>query len=174
MELERKLLKKIKKGNQQAFRILYDRYAGDAIRTVYAITRNNNHTFDIVQETFIKVFRHIDRFDVSKPFKPWFYRILVNESMRYMKKEAKLVTGLTEDTLDYLGQQHSSSTYDDLEIAMERLQPEMRTLLVLKYVNSYTEQEIARLLDVPKSTVKSRLYQARNELRAYLGGMANE
>lgn len=171
---ERKLLKKIKKGNQQAFRTLYDRYANDAIRTVYAITRSHHDTLDIVQEAFIKVYRHIDRYDLNKPFKPWLYRILINESMRYMKNKTKTAVPLGEDMITYLDKNKITHENEDLEMAMEQLHPEIRTLLVLKYLHAYTEKEIAELLNIPDTTVKSRLYKARNELRAHLGGIAHE
>ncbi|MCF3943543.1 RNA polymerase sigma factor [Oceanobacillus alkalisoli] len=88
---ERKLIRRIKRGNQHAFQTLYNRYVDDTIQTVYGITRNHNHTFDIVQETFIKVYRHLEKFDEEKPFKPWFHRILLNESMRYSKKEKSAI-----------------------------------------------------------------------------------
>lgn len=174
MEPERKLLKKVKQGNQQAFRTLYDAYANEAIRSAYAITRNNNCTFDIVQETFLKVFRHIDRFDEKKPFKPWFYRILINESLRYMKKESKAAVPMSDRTLEHLNQPQRFHMNEELEVAMAELEPELRTLLVLKYVSGYTEQEIADIIGKPKTTVKSRLYKARNVLKANLGGIANE
>ena len=171
---ERKLIRRIKKGNQHAFQTLYNRYVNDAIRTVYGITRNHNHTFDIVQETFIKVYRHLEKFDEEKPFKPWFHRILLNESMRYSKKEAKSGIPTTDETIDYLVSSRQAKTNETLEIALEKLNPDIRTLLVLKYFNAYTEKEIAILLDLPETTVKSRLYKARNELKRCLGGIADE
>lgn len=175
-DLERKLIKKIKKGNQQAFRTLYDSYVDYALRTAYAITRNNSDAADIVQETFIKVYRNIDSFDLKRPFKPWFYRILINESRRFLKKRSRAgVTASSDELLDYLHQsQFEVKSYDDLGIALENLPERTRTLLILKYLNAFTEKEIAEMLEMNVSTVKSRLYKARNDLRACLGGAAHE
>lgn len=171
-----KLIKKIKKGNQQAFRILYDRYANYALRTAYAITRSRSDAADVVQETFIKVYRNIDTFDLNKAFKPWFYRILINESRRFLKKNSReSVTTSSDVLLDYLHQsQNEMKSYENLNIALEYLPENTRTLLILKYLNAFTEKEIADMLELNLSTVKSRLYKARNDLRASLGGVADE
>lgn len=171
-----KLIKKVKKGNQQAFRILYDRYADYALRTAYAITRSRSDAADVVQETFIKVYRNIDTFDLNKAFKPWFYQILINESRRFLKKHSREnVTTSSDVLLDYLHQsQNEMKSYENLNIALEYLPENTRTLLILKYLNAFTEKEIADMLELNLSTVKSRLYKARNDLRASLGGVADE
>ena len=57
-----------KKGNQEAFHTLYDSYVDDTLQTAYAITKSNRVAADIVQETFIKVYRNIESFDLKKPF----------------------------------------------------------------------------------------------------------
>ncbi|WP_405097738.1 RNA polymerase sigma factor [Oceanobacillus sp. FSL H7-0719] len=75
-----------KKGNEEAFHTLYDSYVDDAMQTAYAIRKSNRVAADIVQETFIKVYRNIESFVLKKPFKPWFYRILINESRRFFKR----------------------------------------------------------------------------------------
>ena len=170
-----KLIKKIKKGNQQAFRVLYDSYVDYALRTAYAITKNKSDAADIVQETFIKVFRNIDSFDMNKLFRPWFYRILINESMRFLKRNSREAVTSSDQLLDYLHHfQNEIRSYENLGIALDNLPKDTRTLLILKYLNAFTEKEIAEMLDISVGAVKSRLYKARNELRAGLGGVADE
>lgn len=173
---EGKLIKNIQKGNQQAFRILYERHVDYALRTAYAITRNRSDAADVVQETFIKVFRNIDTFDLNKAFKPWFYRILINESRRFLSKNSKgNVTTSSDVLVDYLHQsQNEMKSYENLSLALEYLPENTRTLLILKYLNAFTEKEIADMLELNLSTVKSRLYKARNDLRASLGGVTDE
>lgn len=175
-EQEARLIKKIKKGNQRAFKRLYENYADYALRTAYAITRNNSDASDIVQETFIKIFRNIDSYDTSKSFKPWFYKILINESRRFLTKNSKQAISIeSEQALDHLS--HSSqrrNSYDDLELAMEQLDENQRTILTLKYLNGFTEKELAEMMDVNVNTIKSRLYKARHRLKAVMGGMKDE
>ncbi|MGM8364912.1 RNA polymerase sigma factor [Virgibacillus sp. W0181] len=174
---ERKWLKKIKKGDQQAFRKLYNAYADYALRTAYAITRNQNHAADIVQETFIKVYRNIGTFKIDQPFKPWFYKILLNESRRYMKKQNKQAMAMeSEELLDYFNEKATNNKeklHEDVQGVLSKLSETHRTVLVLKYMNGFTEQDIATLLELNVNTVKSRLYKARLKFKAVIGGGNN-
>lgn len=169
---EKGLIKKVKRGNQEAFKKLYHTYADYALRTVYAITQNRNHAADIVQETFIKVYRNISKFDQERSFKPWFYQILLNESKRYMKKQNKQAIAIeSEELLDHLSKQQTIPIeYDELEKGLDQLSDIHRTVLVLKYMNEFSEKEIAVLLELNVNTVKSRLFKARRKLNEYIVG----
>ncbi|RKQ33464.1 RNA polymerase sigma factor [Oceanobacillus halophilus] len=171
-----KLIRKIKKGNQQAFKQLYDLYADYSLRTAYAITNNTSDAADIVQETFIKVYRNIDSYDIEKPFKPWFYRILVNESNRFLKKKSKEAISIeSEQLLDFLNQQVEEPIDNrDVTSALKQLDEKHRTALILKYLNGFTEKEIAEIFELNVNTVKSRLYQGRQRLKRMLGGVKDE
>lgn len=173
---EKKIIQNIKNGNQQAFKKLYDAYANYALRTTFAITRNNNYVTDIVQETFIRVYRSIDKFNLKQPFKPWFYRILLNESIRYMKKQKKEPTCIEPGQLNnyMINKQTENESHDHLAQALDHLSETHRTVLVLKYMNEFTEKEIANLLNLNINTVKSRLYKARQKLKKALGEINNE
>ncbi|MEC5424069.1 RNA polymerase sigma factor [Virgibacillus sp. C22-A2] len=175
IDKDTKLIRKIKKGNQQAFKKLYDSYADYSLRTAYGITKNKADASDIVQETFIKVYRNIETFDMTKPFKAWFYQILINEARRYVKKRNKQTISIESDELlDYLHQHTVEEiNYDDLGLTMEQLQESHRTVLILKYLNGFTDKEIAEVLDANVNTVKSRLYKARQQLKAIMGGAAD-
>ncbi|WP_087973745.1 RNA polymerase sigma factor [Oceanobacillus rekensis] len=173
---EIKLIKKIRKGNQHAFKKLYDMYVDYSLRTAYAITKNNSDASDIVQETFIKVYRNINSYDTTKPFRAWFYQILVNESRRYMKRKSKDAISIeTEQLLDHLNHQlEKEPDFERLESAMEQLSDDHRTVLILKYLNGFSEKEISEVLALNVNTVKSRLYKARIQLKAVLGGVVDE
>lgn len=170
---EKKLIKQVQKGSDQAFKKLYNIYAEYALRTVYAITRNQNHTSDIVQETFIKVYRNIHQFHPKKPFKPWFYQILLNESRRYMKQQNKQATSVdSEQLLDYSNSNYETTpNFSLLENSLDQLSYMHRTILTLKYINEFTEKEIAHLLHLNVNTVKSRLFKARRKLKEIIGGV---
>lgn len=129
-----------------------------------------------MQETYIRVFRNIHQYDASKPFKPWFYRILLNESRRYMKKQNSQAIAIeSEALLDYVQKQHiEENPSDQLDVALWQLHENHRTILVLKYINGFTEREIAEMLQLNINTVKSRLYKARQKLKELIGGEMNE
>ncbi len=176
MDRESKLIKKIKKGDQRAFKKLYDVYADYSLRTAYGITGNQADAADIVQEVFIKLYRNIHLFDMKRPFKPWFYQLLVNEARRYIGKKAKQAISVeSEELLDYL---HTGTEdevdFEDLENALDKLEENHRTVLILKYLNDFTEKEIAEILELNLNTVKSRLYKARRKLKTLMGGVADE
>ncbi|MUK88654.1 sigma-70 family RNA polymerase sigma factor [Ornithinibacillus sp. L9] len=178
-EREKKLIKKIKKGNQFAFKQLYEAYADYSLRTAFAITRNQSDASDIVQETFIKVYRNIDSYDTSKPFKPWFYQILINETKRYLKKSSNQEMNVEfEHALDYLfyisQEEENGEAKEDLEWGLEQLDELHRTVITLKYLNGFSIKEIAELLELNVNTIKSRLYKGRQSLKKIMGGMKHE
>lgn len=169
-----RLIKKIKQGNQQAFKLLYDKYADYALRTAFAITRNKYDAADIVQETFIRIYRHIDSYDIDKDFRPWFYQILINESRRYLKKQTKQAINIESDQiLDVLNKPYiPQDAVEDVMIALEYLAEDDRTLIILKYLDDFTEKELADIMQVNINTIKSRLYRARQRLQTIMtGGM---
>lgn len=176
LDRESRLIKKIKKGDQRAFKRLYDVYADYSLRTAYGITGNQADAADIVQEAFIKLYRKIDQYDVERPFKPWFYQLLVNEARRYIGKYPKQAVSVeSEELLDYLQTDKAyEGDYEELETALEKLEENHRTVLILKYVNDFTEKEIAAILELNVNTVKSRLFKARGKLKTVMGGVADE
>ncbi|TQS70539.1 RNA polymerase sigma factor [Ornithinibacillus gellani] len=175
LDAEKSLIKKVKKGNQRAFRKLYELHAGYALRTAYGMTKNHEAASDIVQETFLKVFRFIDQYDPNRSFKAWFYQILINTGRSYLRKQSKEPFAVeSEEIIDYLHHQHAEENmlenHEQLEDALDQLSETYRTILLLKYVNECTEKEIAEILELNINTVKSRLYRARNQMKKWLGG----
>ncbi|MFJ5771202.1 RNA polymerase sigma factor [Psychrobacillus sp. NPDC093180] len=169
------ILKEIKKGNRDAFRHLYDEYAGYAIRTAKAITRNDELAKDAVQEAFIRVYRNISSYDSTLSFGAWFYRILVNECNRLLSKEKKTVaidTSLMEGNPQLT--EHSEEGVSDLYGIIQHLADLYRIPLLLKYIKGFSEKEIADILNLNHNTVKSRLFNGRNLLREQLSLMEME
>lgn len=162
-------LAKIRAGDKESFRHFYEAYADSAIRTASAITRNREMAKDAVQETFVRVYRRIASYNPSLPFEPWFYRILTNECLRLLKKEAPLSKfehpdlendpSLAEESFDQLA---------DLYNTIQSLDDAHRIPLILKYVQGFSEKEIAGILSLNQNTVKSRLFKARKRLKGQL------
>ncbi|GAA0361979.1 RNA polymerase sigma factor [Bacillus horti] len=166
--MEQKLIAQIQKGNREAFEQLYHRYAEYALRVATAITKSRTFAADAVQETFIRIYKNIQSFDRSRPFKPWFYRILINECHRFLEKKGKLIpTDHHWDNDLNLAQadQHDFEQYEDLYQAIGRLGDLYRIPIILKYLNEFSEKEIAELLELNQNTVKSRLLKGRQMLR---------
>ncbi|MGN7385931.1 RNA polymerase sigma factor [Sporosarcina sp. SAFN-015] len=170
---QEKWVQKLRTGDQAAFRQFYETYAGAAIRTASAITRNREMAKDAVQETFIRVYRQIDSFNPSLPFDPWFYRILTNECLRLLKKESPLSNietiendpSLAENSFDQLAE-----LYD----IIQALDDSHRIPLILKYIKGFSEKEIADILELNQNTVKSRLFKGRKRLKEQLDSTREE
>lgn len=165
--MEREWIREIKEGNRQAFRNLYDRYFDYAIRVATAVTHNHTTAADVVQETFIRIYKNIDEYDEEKTFQPWFYRILINECNRYMKKFSKITPmDVNEDIhLPPENDSYQFEEYEDLYIAIQKLEDHHKVPIILKYLNDLTDQDIADALELNINTVKSRLLKGKQKLK---------
>lgn len=163
------LLRQFKKGDAEAFHTLYETYADRALRLARVVTREDSLAADAVQEAFLRVYRHRRRYDMSKSFSVWLSRIVVNESRRLMakRKGLRLVSDAVREEMDMAVEDTSRYVeYQALYRALEALPDTQRIPLVLKYCNGFRETEIAEILDISRSAVKSRLYDGRSNLRS--------
>jgi len=160
---------------KEAFYELYHIYAESALRTAIAITRNHEIAKDAVQETFIRIYHHRDHYDPNKSFEPWFYRILINECNRLLKKESKLLK--LNQPLSEKEYQLSTSVeedYSDLYQVLQALKDLYRIPIILKYLQGFSEKEIATILKLNRNTVKTRLRKGREQLKKKLAANHEE
>ncbi|UMZ73044.1 RNA polymerase sigma factor [Natranaerofaba carboxydovora] len=160
---------KITAGDKQAFQNLYEKHIDSALRTAMAITRNENIAKDAVQETFIRVYKNLDSFDTDKKFTPWFFKILTNECNRLLKKESKILKLNTPlDGKEFKTASAAEEDYDELYEAIQSLKDSCRLPIILKYLQGFSEKEIAQILSLNQNTVKSRLLKGRQVLKEKL------
>lgn len=115
---------------------------------------------DAVQEAFIRAWRHIDRYDVERPFGPWITTILIHECRRFRARS------LRQRMIPL--QPRQSAGQGGLMDAVDRLPAPLRATVALHYLEGYDVRETASLTGVPEGTVKSRLHRARTLLARYL------
>ena len=157
-----------------AFARLYEEYADYALRCAAAITQNQALAAEAVQEAFIRVYRHFSSYDQDRPFKPWLYRILVNECHRSLKANSKTISidAYREEGVHPSADDHYSfQEYEQLYASIQRLSDIYRLPIILKYLNDFSEKEIAEILSLNVNTVKSRLLKGRKKLRCLLQPM---
>ncbi len=173
---DRQLIARTRRGDYAAFETLYDKYKGQVYRTALAIVREQGAAEDILQDCFIKVYTNIDRIDSSRPLIPWLYRVTVNLSYNWVTRRKRWLIPL-ETVIDRLTTAPRTSPEQVLEEnelrhvvqeAIYSLTFEQRVVLILFYLNNFSIQEIAYILEVPEGTVKSRLYYGRENLRQKL------
>jgi len=174
---DNELIPRVRQGDLGAFEALYDKYKGQVYRTALAIARDRGAAEDILQECFVRVYAHIDKIDVSRPLSPWIHRIAVNLSYNWVTKRKRWVLSLGEVIDQFVGDRHSSPEHvlerEELrrvvQEAIHSLSFAQRVVIVLFYLNGFSLEEIAYILDCPVGTVKSRLYYGRQNLRHKLG-----
>ncbi|MFB9279074.1 RNA polymerase sigma factor [Cohnella cellulosilytica] len=164
-----RLIERILQGDRNAFRSLYDEYFDYAMRTAKLVTKNGEWAKDAVQETFLRVYRNVWQYDWSKPFKPWFYCILLRECYRVMEREKKVVPFGEQLEKVAVEQKLPEAAVDVYEV-LQTLDDLYRIPLILKYLHDYSEKEIADMLDVNVNTLKSRLLKGREKMKKGLGG----
>jgi len=169
--LDKELLQKIREGDKEAFQELYNKYAEYALRTAAAITRNKMNAADAVQETFIRIYKNIESFDIDKPFEPWLYRILVNECNRILSKNSNtiLVDDFIQNNLqEVIEDRRKFEEYESLYKAIESLDDNNKIPIILKYLKGFKENEIAEILGINVNTIKSRLFKGRQKLKTLI------
>jgi len=171
-----RLISQIRQGNILALEALYEKYKGQVYRTALAITRDRGAAEDILQDCFLKVYTHVDKLDGSLPLSPWLYRVAVNLSYNWANASRRWLIPL-EGVIDHLvagPRTLPESTFERGEVqhviqkAIASLSFEHRVVIVLFYLDGFSLNEIAYILDCPVGTVKSRLHYARQNLRRKL------
>jgi len=184
-EADKDLVLRARDGDRDAF--------AEIVRTnqkrIYAVamrmTRRHEVADDITQDTFVRAYRNLARFELGRPLRPWLTRIAVNLAINYLNGVAKREQPLyTEDQpggadgsrlpqaepLDANPERslESQELALDLERAVARLPREQRTVFLLKVVEEMRYEEIAKLLGISEGTVMSRLSRARGRLKGML------
>jgi RNA polymerase sigma-70 factor (ECF subfamily) len=169
--MERSLLQRIKSGDKDAFRTFYNQQVDKTLRVAILITKNHELAKEATQETFIRVYRNLSSYDASKPFDPWFYRILTNECYRIMKKEAKISNQHAYIDNDIKDSSIKTEDYSELNEAIQSLNELYRIPIILKYLKGFSEREISTVLETNQNTIKSRLHKGRALLKNYLNDL---
>jgi len=161
-----------REGHRVAFEPLVRRYGPRAYHFALGMVRNPEDARDLSQEAFLRAYLALSRFDVSRPFYPWFARILRNLCVSHLRRRRPQVS-LDEPVAAGLGPTTSSKTETRLwlEQGLNRLDDKDREILILKEFQGLSYQELSEVIGIPRGTVMSRLYHARRRLRVLLAPM---
>lgn len=137
----------------------------DYYRLAYSYVKNTNDALDIVQESIFKALSSIALLKEPSYIKTWFYRIVVNTSLDFLRKQKKIVI-VEEETLCSLDLGDIDDYQDiDLQAALDALPDNYRSIVILKYFEDLKIEEIAEILNENINTVKTRLYKSLKVLR---------
>jgi RNA polymerase sigma-70 factor, ECF subfamily len=157
-------IKRCQQGDREVFRHLVERYQKRAVAHAMAILFDRDDAEDAVQEAFIDAFKAIDTFDTSRAFYSWFYVLLRNRC--YKLTAGRRPAESLDETLLLSSQQGMA---DDTRLAIEKalhsLTREEREIVCLKYFSGLSYDDLATHLQIPRGTVMSRLFNARQRLK---------
>lgn len=174
------LVVQLQQGSLDALGHLYDQHQRMVYRTALVITGDPEAAADLAQDVFLRLYRFADHIDPGRPLEPWLYRMTVNLSYTWIKRNRRWLRPL-EDLAEWLiGSRQSphevaemQDDWDRVQGAVSNLPFPQRVVIVLYYLNDLSLQDIAEILDVPVGTVKSRLHYGRQTLRKSLAGFVD-
>jgi len=179
---EKKAIAMLKSGDISGLRILVELFQDKAVRIAALITGDPEDAKDIVQNGFIKVYEKIHQFELNRPFQPWFFRIITNDSIKSINRKNRntLIDNDFESNYEIFPDPDPlpekiveiNQTKQFVWYALSRLSPKQRTVIVYRYFLELKETEIAKVLRIPLGTAKWRLHRARNHLEKLLSDVS--
>ncbi len=169
------------RGNTAAFGLLVRRYQDRVFSTVYRLVGNAEDAQDVVQDAFLSAYQSLDAFKGDSLFFTWLYRIAVNTAISFKRKQRVAVSLESGRNGEFPIEPHDASSMSvpshaleqaeqerRVQVALNRLSPEHRAVLILKDMEGQKYETMAEILQVPIGTIRSRLHRARLELRDLL------
>lgn len=164
-------------GDQKAFRHLVNRYLPIVYNYLYRMTNNTDTSEEISQEAFVKAYKHLNSFDRTRPFKPWLLRIASNTAITELRKQSKVVSldAMAEEgsftEADHVSSEGAEAALErkldnaELMKAMNKLDQKYRQVLLLRYQQDLSYEEIADALSIPLNTVRTWLKRGLEKLK---------
>ncbi len=161
------------------FACIFEKYEPILMRYILSISMvNNEEAEDILQESFVKIWKNLNGFDPSLKLSSWLYRIVHNQTISYWRKKKSYGKDNVVSTEDYIliddSEDHGKygeATRDDskLSVAIQELSIKYREILILRFFESMSYAEISDILKIPEGTVAIRINRAKKVLLKVLG-----
>ena len=177
-------LEALRKGDRAEFARLVEAYSGVIYRLAVKMLDDTQDAEDVLQETFIKAYRHLPNFDGRSSLSTWLYRIAANEALMMIRKRRNVTVSLDETTevgdhevepvqiVDWCcmpeAELVSSEARHTMQQAIDALPPTLRAVFVLRDIEGLSTQETGDVLNLSEAAVKTRLSRARMRLRELL------
>ena len=172
---EREAILRCQEGDLAGLEVLFELHRLVVLRTAYGIVGAHHLAEDVTQQVFVELFTAIRRFDPERPFAPWLYRIVVNISLKELRRRDHRSLPLEEAAADLPSLDplpdlvaEESEIRRSIWTAIHALSPKQRAAVVLRYYHGFSEAEMAVALGCRRGTVKSRLHSALRSLELLL------
>jgi len=163
---ETQIVARILEGDRQAFALLVEEYKSPIYNLAYRMTANTQDAADLTQDVFIRAYTYIWLYNPQKKFFTWLYTIAVNTIKNYIKKnkQYKNMRSVDLEERQFPANQNSSEA-QDINIYLSGLDAETRALIIMKYIQELSFEEISEISGKSISAVKMRIYRALEDLR---------
>lgn len=157
------LVAAINRGDAQAFDALYRRYRDWVVDLAWRFTGDRDMALDVMQETFLYVLKKFPGFKLTASLKTFLHPAVKHTAISLQRRAARLVSD--EPLHSAAAPSPPSTDLDDLAVVLAELSPDHRETILLRFVDGLSMEQIARAMNVPTGTVKSRLHHALQTLR---------
>ncbi len=166
---ENELVSQLQQGNEKAFNYLYDNYCGALYGIIKSVVQEQETANDVLQEVFVTIWRKINSYDPGKGrLFTWMLNVARNASIDKIRSKGhrdQLKNQPLSDNVDITVTSHSMINDVGLKRLISKLKQEHRMLIDLSYFQGFTHEEIAKSLNMPLGTVKTRIRSALTQLR---------
>lgn len=163
------LVNEAKKGNKDAFTTLILLLEKDLYRIAKLRLNNNEDIYDAVQETILIAFKSINKLKEAQYFKTWIIKILINQSNQiYRQKNKKRIVSfeeIREGEIDIASNIESMEVTLDFDFMCKNLNYEDRTIIILYYLERFTDKEIGKILNLKESTITTKRTRAKQKIK---------
>ena len=185
MEPEQSLIQRAQKGDPEAFATLVDEHQRYVYNLALRVVRDENEALDLTQETFVRAWTALPNFRGQSQFRTWLYRITTNLCYNRLPGLRRSLNDLGDDVLPDVPESEDTASNPlrvlesneiriQLHQAIDQLDANYKILIVMRYHDELSYEEIASLLNLPLGTVKTGLFRAREKLRLALQGFTSE
>lgn len=170
------LIERCLQGDRSAFTMIVERYKRQIYSITYSMTRNHADADDLSQDTFIKVYENLRRFNLGTNFRSWLCRIAVNLCIDHLRHKKRFPEDSLDDQLELPSDRNlnphnnveSSELMESIMAAVDSLPKDQRTVVILREMQGLGLKEIAEIMRCSESTTRWRLHYARKKLREKL------
>lgn len=183
---EAEIVAKVLNGDKQAYALLVEEYKTPVYSLAYRMTRNSQDAEDLAQETFLRAFNQLFRYDTKRSFFTWLYTISLNIIRNHLKKNSsrrrddfrhgEKPSGMVDFDAKQVALQESrdrdewhKEREEELESCLQKLSPELRELLILRFYQGLSFDVISEITGLSLSAIKMRVYRGLEKLRKYIG-----
>ena len=183
---EAEIVAKVLNGDRQAYALLVEEYKTPIYSLAYRMTRNSQDAEDLAQETFLRAFNQLFRYDTKRSFFTWLYTISLNIIRNHLKKNSnrrrddfrhgEKTFGMVDFDAKQVALQESrdkdewhKEREEEMESCLQKLSPELRELLILRFYQGLSFEVISEITGLSLSAIKMRVYRGLEKLRKYIG-----